>query len=155
MKTKRIVILLSMLSLLPACTNSCGKKEEVTATSVFFEAPTDGQTLSSPIEVKFGLKGMKLRPAMEDVLEKTSGHHHILIDNPKGYIEEGQAVPADASHIHYGKGESSAMVELTPGVHTLTMQFADGAHISYGKKMATTITVTVKEAEKVAEEEAN
>lgn len=129
-----------------SCQKSCAQdskaKEEQ---SVFFETPKDGETLTSPFEVKFGVKGMTVRPAMEDVNDKTSGHHHLLIDSPKGFIEEGQAIPVDERHIHYGKGQTSATIELSPGVHTLSMQFADGAHLSYGKKMATTITVTITE----------
>lgn len=145
-----LFVLLLSLSLIPGCTKSCakpGEKDQVSA-SVFFESPANNQSLTSPIEVKFGLNGMTIRPAMEELEDKTSGHHHILIDHPAGFIEEGQAVPADDSHIHYGKGETSAFVNLSPGVHTLSMQFADGAHRSYGKKMAATITVTVVEDNK-------
>lgn len=131
-----------------SCQKSCTEKSKPLAgPSVFFESPKDGQELSSPIEIKFGVQGMTVRPALEDMKDKTSGHHHILVDHPQGYIEEGQAIPVDERHIHYGKGQTSATLELSPGVHTLSMQFADGAHLSYGKKMAATITVTIKPTE--------
>jgi hypothetical protein len=35
-------------------------------------------------------------------------------------------------------------VTLTPGKHTLTLQFADFAHKSYGEKWSQTIEVEVK-----------
>jgi len=35
-------------------------------------------------------------------------------------------------------------VAVPAGEHTLTLQLADGAHLSYGPAMATTIKVTVK-----------
>ena len=48
-----------------------------------------------------------------------------------------------------------AEVELSPGEHTLTMQFADLAHRSYGEQLAATIKVTVEgEAAAPAEGEA-
>ena len=53
-------------------------------------------------------------------------------------------VPADATHLHFGKGQTETMLKLTPGKHTLTLQFADGAHQSYGPDLSSTITVEVK-----------
>jgi len=53
-------------------------------------------------------------------------------------------VPKDATHLHFGKAQSSTEVTLAPGKHVLTLQFADGIHRSYGSQLATTITVTVK-----------
>lgn len=124
-----------------ACNKSCGKSDD--QKRVFFVTPRDGETVASTFEVKFGVEGMKVRPAGEDLLEKTSGHHHLLIDDAKGYEEPGQAVREDATHIHFGKGQTETTLTLAPGQHKLSMQFADGAHVSYGKEMSETITVTV------------
>ena len=111
--------------------------------SVEFLAPKDGAKVKSPVSLKMGVSGMEVRPAGEDTLDKTSGHHHIVIDGEP--IPIGVIVPSDERHIHYGKGQTEASVELSPGEHTLTMQFADGAHASYGPKMSATIKVTVEE----------
>lgn len=146
MKSNKIKIgfVMAMLSLLPACTKSCGKKQGAEP-AVSFEAPKNNESVTSPFEVKFAVRGLSVRPAMENIDDTTSGHHHILIDHPTGFIEKGQAIPADSRHIHYGKGEESALLELSPGIHTLSLQFADGAHRSYGKELSATITVTVAE----------
>lgn len=108
---------------------------------VFFVEPADGAQVKNPVKVKFGLEGMTVRPAGEDPLDKTSGHHHLIIDGEPGAL--GTAVPADERHIHYGLGQTEAEVTLAPGKHTLTMQFADGAHLSYGPELSATITVEV------------
>lgn len=110
------------------------------AGGVKFLAPEDGAKVKSPLTVRFGVKGMKVVKA--GTLEENTGHHHLIIDG--GPIPEGTAVPKDATHIHYGGGDTEATVELTPGEHTLTMQFADGNHLSYGEAFATTIKVTVE-----------
>ncbi len=107
---------------------------------VFFVRPTDGAKVKSPVKLEFGVEGMEVKPAGQ--LAEGTGHHHLII-GPAG-IEAGKAVPADEKHIHFGKGQTSAEVELKPGQHQLTMQFADGNHMSYGDPMATTITITVE-----------
>ena len=71
-----------------------------------------------------------------------TGHHHLIIDGHP--VEAGKAVPADATHLHFGKGQTETTLKLAPGPHTLTLQFADGLHQSYGPEMSATITVTVK-----------
>jgi hypothetical protein len=73
---------------------------------------------------------------------KGTGHHHVIVDG--SFVEKGKPVPADATHIHYGGGQLEADIPLEPGTHTLTMQFADGAHLSYGEAFSTTISVTVE-----------
>ena len=108
---------------------------------VFFVSPADGATLKSPVTVKMGVEGMEVKPA--GTLDKGTGHHHIIID-AEG-VPKGTAVPADDKHIHFGKGQTETSVTLEPGEHTLTLQFADGAHRSYGPAMSTTIKVTVTE----------
>jgi hypothetical protein len=55
----------------------------------------------------------------------------------------GTVVPKDDTHLHYGQAQTEAQLMLTPGPHTLTMQFADGAHMSYGPQMSASIKITV------------
>lgn len=112
------------------------------AARVFFVSPSDGATVKSPLKVVFGLEGMRVRPAGEDVTDQTSGHHHLIIDG--AFVPKGGVVPMDAQHIHFGKGQTETEVTLTPGAHTLTMQLADGAHISYGEPLSATIKVVVE-----------
>jgi hypothetical protein len=83
---------------------------------------------------------MEVKAAGE--LVEGTGHHHIVIDGE--FIPAGEVVPADSLNIHYGKGQTEAEIELPKGEHTLTMQFADGIHQSYGEQMSATVTVFVK-----------
>ena len=45
---------------------------------VYIISPKDGDTVSSPFTVQFGLKGMGIAPA--GVTQANTGHHHLLID---------------------------------------------------------------------------
>src|SRR5262245_25150838 len=40
--------------------------------------PKDGETVSSPVTVRFGLKGMGVAPA--GIAFDNAGHHHLIID---------------------------------------------------------------------------
>ena len=112
------------------------------ASKVYFENLKDGATLKNPVIINMGVDGMKIRPAGQDANDKTTGHHHLIIDG--GPIKAGDVIPTDAKHLHFGKGQTSTELNLPPGEHTLTLQFADGAHRSYGPGMATTVKIKVE-----------
>lgn len=107
---------------------------------VFFPTLNDGAIVTSPLIVEFGVKGMEVEPA--GAVNTNKGHHHLIIDGT--FTPANEVVAADATHIHYGKGQVSDTIELSKGEHTLTLQFANGFHQSYGHKMSKTIKVTVK-----------
>ncbi len=113
---------------------------------VFFKNLKDGQRVPKKFKVKFGVVGMVVKPA--GTLEVGTGHHHILVDMDNKTTKSGfptkQVIPSDAKHIHFGKGQTETMLELSPGKHTLTLQFANAAHQSYGKEWSKTITVYVQ-----------
>ncbi|WP_323073528.1 DUF4399 domain-containing protein [Mycetohabitans endofungorum] len=110
------------------------------AAGASFVEPKDGARVSNPVHLKFVVEGMKVVPAGN--MTPGTGHHHLLIDAQA--LPNGEVVPANDHSIHYGKGQTETDVALPPGNHTLTMQFADGAHRSYGPEMSQTIKVHVK-----------
>ena len=113
---------------------------------VYFKNLKDGQTVSKKFKVEFGVHGMNVKPAGR--LEIGTGHHHVLINADREVLKNGfpkdQVIPADEAHIHFGKGQEETELTLKSGKHTLTLQFANGAHLSYGKKWSKTITIHVK-----------
>lgn len=113
--------------------------KETNQSGVKIESPKDGARVPMKFKVKMVVTGMTIGPVGD--LAKGKGHHHLIVDG--GAIPAGQPVPADATHLHFGKGQTEAELELSPGPHRLTLQFADGAHMSYGPAMAQTITVNV------------
>jgi hypothetical protein len=113
---------------------------------VFFLAPNDGATVVGPVvggkvavHVEMGAEGVTVMPAGS--LVDGGGHHHIIIDGDA--VPRGDAVPADPHHIHYGLGQTQTELQLEPGPHTLRLQFADGAHRSYGGQLQAFIHVNV------------
>lgn len=110
------------------------------AQSVSFVEPLDHATVHSPFKVKFAVSGMEVKPAGD--MSPNTGHHHLLIN--AGSIPAGEAIPMDATHLHFGKGQTETEVTLPPGDYELTMQFANGAHVSYGPAMSKAIHIVVK-----------
>ena len=107
---------------------------------VYFVNVKDGQKVTSPVKLVFGVEGMEVEPAGD--LNENKGHHHVIVDG--GALERGTIVPTDEKNIHFGKGQTETELELSKGEHTLTLQFADGYHQSYGEQLSNTITVTVQ-----------
>ncbi len=108
---------------------------------VFFKNLKNGETVKSPLKVEFGVEGIALDTA--GAVKAGSGHHHLLIDAGDS-IAAGTVVPKDSTHLHFGKAQTGTEIKLAPGDHTLTLQYADGIHRSYGSKLAATIKVKVK-----------
>jgi len=110
--------------------------------SVSFTNVKDGDTVPATFTYKFGVTGYELSPAAAGIKEGT-GHHHLVIDGPKAFVDKGEAIPFDATHKHFGKAQTEGELELEPGKHKLTLQFANALHESYGKEFSKTITVNV------------
>lgn len=109
---------------------------------VMFTNIKNGDKVKSPFKVKMGTEVIRVDTAGPVVTG--SGHHHIIIDGPD-FLPAGEMVPRDSTHLHFGKGQTETELNLSPGTHKLTLQFADGLHRSYGDKLSSTITVTVKQ----------
>lgn len=110
--------------------------------AVYFITPSDGATLTDPITVRFGLKGMGVAPAGVD--KPNTGHHHLLIDTPD-LPPLDEPIPADDHHKHFGGGQTEVTLDLPPGTHTLQLMLADQNHISFDPPVVSErITVTVR-----------
>jgi hypothetical protein len=108
---------------------------------LYIISPVDGETVSNPVTVRFGLRGMGIAPA--GIAMENTGHHHLLIDaEPPPY---NLPVPADANHVHFGKGQTEATVTLAPGRHRLQLLLADHLHVPHDPPVVSRpVTITVK-----------
>jgi hypothetical protein len=108
---------------------------------VYIISPQDGATVSSPVTMVFGLKGMGVAPA--GVEKEKTGHHHLVIDADLPAADE--PVPADDNYRHFGGGQTETTVELAPGPHTLQLIMGDQNHIPHDPPVVSDkISVTVK-----------
>jgi hypothetical protein len=110
---------------------------------VYFINIKDGDTVTSPVKIQFGLSGMGIAPAGTEA--PNTGHHHLLIDTTLEGDALNEAIPMDEHHLHYGKGQTEAMVTLPKGQHTLQLVLGDWSHVPHKPPvMSERITVTVE-----------
>jgi len=110
---------------------------------VFIISPKNGETVTSPVTVKFGIKGMTLAPA--GTKQENSGHHHLLVDTDPP-ADLNQPLPATDKIVHFGKAQTETTLTLPPGKHTLQLLLADQNHIPHKPPvLSKKITITVKE----------
>ncbi|WP_166263384.1 DUF4399 domain-containing protein [Marinobacter caseinilyticus] len=110
--------------------------------AVYFISPEDGQTVNSPVTIRFGLYGMGVAPAGVD--RTGTGHHHLLIDTDVP-LPAGRAIPSDDRHRHFGGGQTETRLELAPGQHTLQLLIGDMHHVPHQPPvMSEKITITVE-----------
>ena len=54
-------------------------------------------------------------------------------------------IPSDKKHLHFGKGQTRAFIDLKSGTHTLQLIFGDYMHIPHDKPLISKkITLTVE-----------
>jgi Domain of unknown function (DUF4399) len=130
--TTALPSLLTMFVLsMPASAQSSGLPQSPApaGAKVYIVNLENGAKVKSPFKVIFGLSGMGIAPA--GIEKDNTGHHHLLINTAL----EGPAlqanIPADAKHVHFGLGQTEAMVALPAGQHVLQMVLGDHNHIPH------------------------
>ena len=90
--------------------------------------------------VRFGLRGMGIAPA--GIAMESTGHHHLVIAADMPAFD--RPIPADANHVHFGKGQTEAVITLAPGPHRLQLLLADHLHVPHDPPVTSKpITITV------------
>ena len=113
---------------------------------VYIVSPKDGDVVTSPVTVIFGLKGMGIAPAGVD--RPNTGHHHLMINAP-AIPPADQAIPSNEYYKHFGMGQTETEMELNPGKYTLQLLFGDRNHVPFDPPLLSDpVTITVKAAEK-------
>ena len=105
----------------------CGEKRP----RVFIASPRDGfVSEKTSVKVIFGSENVQIVPAgvvneAEEDKCFAVGHHHLLVDSedyPTSWI------PFDDNHLHFGQGQTEAVIELKPGTHTLQLVLGNPVH---------------------------
>jgi hypothetical protein len=122
---------------------SAGETPAPADAKVYFINIKDGDTVTSPVTIRFGLSGMGIAPAGTEV--ENTGHHHLIIDEKIEGEGLNEAIPVDEHHMHFGKGQTEATVTLPKGKHTLQLVLGDWSHVPHKSPvMSDVITVNVE-----------
>ena len=103
------------------------RKQAPADARVYFVGLDDGSVLPQKATIRFGLVNMGVAPAGID--KPNTGHHHLLIDTKVPPLDE--PIPNDFNHLHFGAGQTEAIVTLSPGRHTLQLLLGDENHVPH------------------------
>ena len=138
----RKFLIASLVAALPALALADGTPAPKGA-EVYFIGIEDGATVSGPVTIRFGLKGMGVAPAGTEK-EKT-GHHHLIINETIEGDELHEPIPSDDNHRHFGGGQTEVTLDLPKGTHTLQLVLGDWSHIPHDPPvMSKQIKITVE-----------
>lgn len=150
----RTVLAASALALLPLLA-ACGDGDDATrpaaaeaeaeapattgggAATVGFTSPLDGARIAGPIDLAMVAEGVEIEEA--GAVRDGAGHLHVTTTGT--CVAEGDAIPKDADHVHFGSGQLEDALYLRAGTYELCLQVGDGAHVA--QPITDTITVTV------------
>ena len=59
-----------------------------------------------------------------------TGHHHLLVDL-ENLPNLSKPIPADKNHIHFGKGQTQTVLQLSKGKRTLQLLMGNYLHIPH------------------------
>lgn len=136
-------ILLAVIFSLASALAYAGDTPSVPGSKVYFINLKNGNAVSSPLLVQFGLSGMGIAPA--GVQKPKTGHHHLLIDTELSNEATDSPLPSDENHIEFGGGQTEALLKLEPGKHTLQLVLGDGSHVPHNPPiMSERITIYVQ-----------
>jgi hypothetical protein len=108
---------------------------------LYLITPKHGEKIRGAVVVRFGLKGMGVAPAGFNA--PNTGHHHLLV-NVEQPLDFTKPIPADATHIHFGSGQTETVLNLPPGKHRLQLVLADYLHVPHEPPLKSKeITITV------------
>jgi uncharacterized protein (DUF885 family) len=116
--------------------------EQAPAAKLYFISPLDGAVTGQDVTLQFGLEGMQVSPAGQEA--PNSGHHHLLIDMPD--LPDLKApLPGTEQLLHFGGGQTEAVIHLEPGTHTLQLVLGNHAHIPHDPPVVSEkITIEVR-----------
>ncbi len=116
------------------------KSSSAAGAKVYIISPQDGEAVTNPVRIVFGLTGMGVAPAGVD--KANTGHHHLLID---GADLPSFDVPMGSKVKHFGAGQTETALTLSTGKHTLQLILGDKTHIPHDPAVVSKkITIHVK-----------
>jgi hypothetical protein len=87
--------------------------------------PQQGDRVRGAFWCRFGLRNMGVTHAGDAYAN--SGHHHLLVDVTEP-LDPNEPIPTDKNHLHYGRGQTEARLDLPRGRHTLQLVLGDAHH---------------------------
>ena len=126
-----------------AASAACSSGSPSSGPRVYFAEPANGAMVKSPVHIVFASNMFTIAPVPPGEVKEVrpgTGHYHLGVDTK--CLEPGAVIPKADPWIHFGMGNNSIDMQLTPGQHTLVVQAGDDKHMT-AMGLCETITVNV------------
>lgn len=144
MMIKNISLVMIMAIIAFSQTTLAGDTPSSNSASVYFINIKDGDIVTNPVTIQFGLKGMGVSPAGVKNIEN-SGHHHLLINSELSTKGFDTPIPSDEKHRHFGKGQTETTLDLPQGALSLQLVLGDWKHTPHDRPVVSElIKITVE-----------
>ena len=112
---KKILLTLGLLlSVFISSANTQERSPAPEMAEAYIQSPADGSAVSSPVTIRFGLRGIGVAPA--GIERPNTGHHHLLINLADAEMPSFDLpLPATDQVRHFGLGQTETLLELEPG----------------------------------------
>ena len=93
--------------------------------------PKNGATVKSPVHIVFGSEAVHDCPRAPgeiapEAVRANTGHFHLGVDTD--CLAAGTVIPKANPWVHFGMGNNTIDMQLTPGPHKLVVQAGDDRH---------------------------
>jgi len=95
---------------------------------IYIISPKNGEEVTSPVRVVFGLQDMGVASA--GTIKKNTGHHHLLI-NLDELPDLTLPLPSNENLIHFGSGQTETDIKLKKGINTLQLILGNHMHVPH------------------------
>ena len=93
---------------------------------VFLAEPAEGEEVTSPVHLVFGIENFTIEPRVEGEVNEGAGHHHVGIN--AHCLDPGIIIPSAEPWVHFGDGSNTIDIQLPAGTHHISLQVGDGDH---------------------------
>jgi len=110
---------------------------------VYFAEPANGAMVKSPVHLVFASDQFTIAAVPQGEVKEVranTGHYHLGTDTK--CLAPGTVIPKADPWIHFGMGNNTIEMQLTPGPHTLVLQAGDDKHTTI-TGLCETISVNV------------
>ncbi len=95
---------------------------------VFFVQPTDGATVTSPVDVIMGSRNVEVGAVPEEVAAPRPGIIHYHLGTNTDCLPDGTIIPQADPWIHFGDASFEIEMNFPPGEYRLALQAGDDEH---------------------------
>ena len=109
--------------------------------------PKNGASVKSPVHIVFGsdmftIAAVPPGEIAPEAVRANTGHFHLGVDTD--CLAPGTVIPKANPWVHFGKGDNTIEMQLTPGPHKLAVQAGDDRHATM-TGLCEVINITVTE----------